>query len=60
MQAADSAGTHLQGTHYNGGVDASGEPDLKFLHADATLNRVKLEMFRGLSTDDLILSLAPG
>jgi hypothetical protein len=60
VQAADSAGTHLQGTHYNGGVDASGEPDLKFLHADATLNRVKLEMFRGLSTDDLILSLAPG
>ncbi len=38
----------------------AGLPNLKFLHADATLNRVKLELFRRLSTDELKSSLAPG
>ena len=33
---------------------------MRFLHAEATLSRVKLDLFRGLSTDELILSLAPG
>ncbi|MGA2113316.1 MAG: hypothetical protein ABSH56_01035 [Bryobacteraceae bacterium] len=36
------------------------KPDLKFLHAEPTLNRVKLESFRNLSTDELVASLAPG
>ena len=36
------------------------EPDLKFLHSEATLNRVKLDRFRGLSTDELKSSLTPG
>jgi hypothetical protein len=40
-------------------VDVFGEPQLKFLHAETTLNTVKLDLFRGLSTDELILSLAP-
>jgi hypothetical protein len=35
-------------------------PDLKFLHAQSVLNRVKLESFRRLSTDELKSSLAPG
>jgi hypothetical protein len=33
---------------------------LKFLHAESTLNRVKLEVFRRLTTDELKSSLAPG
>jgi hypothetical protein len=33
---------------------------LKFLHAENTLNRVKLEVFRRLTTDELKSSLAPG
>jgi hypothetical protein len=48
------------GINYNGGVDAPGNPELKFLHAESTLNRVKIELFRSLPTDELILSLAPG
>jgi hypothetical protein len=36
------------------------EPNLRFLHSEATLNRVKLDHFRGLSTDELGSSLAPG
>jgi hypothetical protein len=36
------------------------EPNLRFLHSEATLNRVKLDRFRGLSTDELKSSLAPG
>ena len=35
-------------------------PNLKFLHSDTDLNRVKVELFRKLSTDELILSLRPG
>lgn len=35
-------------------------PELKFLHAAASLNRVKLEVFRKSSTEDLQASLLPG
>lgn len=35
-------------------------PDLKFLHAENILNRVKLEWFRRLTAEELKLSLAPG
>ena len=35
-------------------------PELKFLHSHSTLNRVKLELFRRLSTGALKGSLAPG
>jgi len=35
-------------------------PALKFLHSHITLNRVKLELFGRLSTEDLKGSLAPG
>lgn len=35
-------------------------PELKFLHAPASLNRVKLEVFRKASTEDLQASLLPG
>jgi hypothetical protein len=38
----------------------SGEPKLKFLHPETSLNRVKLDVFRSLSTEELILSLVPG
>jgi archaellum component FlaG (FlaF/FlaG flagellin family) len=37
-----------------------GEPNLKFLHAEGALNRVKLDVFRRLSASDLKASLAPG
>jgi hypothetical protein len=33
---------------------------LRFLHSTSTLNRVKLDSFRRLSTDILMASLAPG
>ena len=33
---------------------------LVFLHSESALNRVKLELFRRLSTDALKSSLAPG
>ena len=36
------------------------QPKLNFLHSAGTLNRIKLELFRRLSTDELKLSLAPG
>ena len=36
------------------------EPDLRFLHSEATLSRVKLEFFRNISTGELVCSLAPG
>lgn len=42
------------------GMDGSGLPDLKFLHARETLNGVKLHLFRSLSTYELTWSLAPG
>ena len=35
-------------------------PNLKFLHAESTLNRTKLEQFRCLATSELKSSLAPG
>ena len=35
-------------------------PRLKSLHSDETLNPVKLEKFRKLSTEELIDSLQPG
>jgi hypothetical protein len=35
-------------------------PKLKFLHAEGTLNKIKLEFFRRIATDKLISSLAPG
>lgn len=38
----------------------AGLPNLKFLHAEDTLNRGKLELFRRVSTGDLKASLAPG
>ena len=41
-------------------MDPAQEPNLKFLHAENTLNRVKLEVFRRLTTDDLKSSLEPG
>jgi hypothetical protein len=36
------------------------DPNLKFLHAESSLNRVKLELFRRLTTEVLVSSLAPG
>ena len=41
-------------------MDSKGEPDLKFLHSESALNRVKLDLFRRLSTSELKASLAPG
>jgi hypothetical protein len=41
-------------------MDSSRAPDLKFLHAAGTLNRVKLEVFGRVSTSELKLSLTPG
>jgi hypothetical protein len=35
-------------------------PILKFLHAESSLNRVKLETFRRLTTEALVASLMPG
>jgi hypothetical protein len=35
-------------------------PKLKFLHSEGTLNKLKLEFFRRITTDDLRSSLAPG
>jgi hypothetical protein len=36
------------------------QPPLKQLHSDDTLNTVKLDKFRRLSTEELIDSLLPG
>ena len=36
------------------------QPPLRFLHADASLVRTKLEQFAKVSTDELIESLRPG
>jgi hypothetical protein len=41
-------------------MDSHREAKLKFLHSESTVNRVKLDLFRRLSTNDLKLSLAPG
>lgn len=35
-------------------------PKLKFLHSKGTLNKLKLELFRRIATDELRSSLAPG
>ena len=41
-------------------MDPSEIPKLKFLHSESTLVRVKLELFRTLTSDELKASLAPG
>ena len=41
-------------------MDSPRGSNLKFLHSESTLNRVKLELFRSLSTDQLKSSLEPG
>jgi hypothetical protein len=41
-------------------MNLSRGPNLKFLHPESSLNRVKLDLFRGLSTDPLKGSLEPG
>lgn len=41
-------------------MDSLRGPNLRFLHSESTLNRIKLDLFRGLSTEELKLSLAPG
>lgn len=41
-------------------MDPSEVPKLKFLHAESSFVRVKLEVFRALTTEELKLSLAPG
>ena len=41
-------------------MDPTREPTLKFLHSVSTLNQVKLDLFRRLSTAELKSSLAPG
>ena len=44
----------------NRAMDSTQGPNLKFLHSQSTLNQVKLERFRRLSTEALRSSLAPG
>jgi len=41
-------------------MDPPRTPNLTFLHSENTLNRVKLEFFRRLSTGALRSSLVPG
>ena len=41
-------------------MDSSEIPKLKFLHAESTFVKVKLELFRTLTIDELKVSLAPG
>lgn len=41
-------------------MDSEQRPRLTFLHSEKALNRVKLDLFRRLSTSDLKASLAPG
>jgi hypothetical protein len=41
-------------------MDSTRQPKLKFLHSESTLNRVKLDLFRRLSTGELKSSLSPG
>ena len=42
-----------------GAMGSNREPNLKFLHSGSALNRVKLDLFRRLSTADLKASLVP-
>jgi hypothetical protein len=41
-------------------MDSTRQPKLTSLHTETALNRVKLDIFRRLSTDELKSSLAPG
>ncbi|HTR39399.1 MAG TPA: hypothetical protein VMH80_26170 [Bryobacteraceae bacterium] len=41
-------------------MDSTQRPKLKFLHSVITLNSLKLDVFRRLSTEELKSSLAPG
>jgi len=41
-------------------MDSKRQPNLKFLHSEGALNRVKLDVFRRLSTPDLKASLTRG
>jgi hypothetical protein len=41
-------------------LNATPKPPLRFLHAETTLNQVKLDLFRRLSTKEIKSSLAPG
>jgi len=41
-------------------MGSKGRPNLRFLHSEGALNRVKLDLFRRLSTADLKASLVPG
>ena len=41
-------------------MDSRRKPKLRFLHREGVLNRVKLDLFRRLPTEDLKSSLAPG
>ena len=41
-------------------MDSSEVPQLKFIHAESTLVRVKLELFRSFTVNELKASLAPG
>ena len=41
-------------------MDSKGEPNLKFLHSEGALSRVKLDLFRRRSTAELKASLGPG
>jgi hypothetical protein len=41
-------------------MDAPRQPKLVFLHVESTLVRLKVELFRRLTTDQLTASLAPG
>jgi hypothetical protein len=41
-------------------MDSKGERKLRFLHSESALNRVKLDLFRRLTTGELKASLVPG
>jgi hypothetical protein len=41
-------------------MDTAPEPHLRFLHAETTLNHVKLDLFRRLPSEVIKSSLAPG
>ena len=40
-------------------MDQKEQPNIRFLHSENVLNRVKLDLFRRISTVELISSLAP-
>jgi hypothetical protein len=41
-------------------MDCAGKPKLGFLHSEDIMNPAKLEAFRRLATDAIILALHPG